>query len=95
MRKQRRWQSLNLQFHKKKQYKYHEIKRNKFQEITDTGKAVGWYIRIWAVEVGCRGFQATSMATLLKYLWYSGTQRKPCLHRIGKAAETASHATGR
>ena len=67
-----------------------ELKRSKYQEIAEEGKAKGWKVKIWAVEVGCKGFPAASMSSLLKDLGYSGTQRKNWLKKIGMAAETAS-----
>ena len=69
-----------------------ELKRNKYQEIVEEGKAKGWRVRVWAVEVGCRGFPAASMVALLKELGYSGTQRKNCLKKLGNAAEISSEA---
>ena len=68
-----------------------ELKRSKYQEIVEEAKSKGWKVRIWCVEVGCKGFPAASMANLLKDLGLSGTKRNNCLRRIGNAAELASN----
>ena len=53
-------------------------------------KKNGWSVRIWAVEVGCRGFPATSMATFMKDIGVTGAERKRKLRRVGETAERAS-----
>ena len=45
-----------------------------------------------AVEVGCRGFPAASLATFLKEIGYQGLQKRKILEEIGKEAENASHS---
>ena len=53
----------------------------------ETGVIMGfWNIRVWAVEVGCRGFPASSMASFLKEIGYQGAQKKKTLEAIGKEA---------
>ena len=69
-----------------------ELKKTKYETLVEMGRQKGWNIRMWAVEVGCRGFPAASMATLLKDLGYTGGQRKRLLSKIGSAAEIASHS---
>ena len=69
-----------------------ELKRTKYATIEEGGKQNGWRVRVWAVEVGCRGFPAASMAALLKDMGFKGSQRKTLLRQIGKAAEVASHS---
>ena len=60
-----------------------ELKRSKYQEIAEEGKAKGWRVKIWTVEVGCKGFPAASMSSLLKDLGYPGTQRNNCARTGG------------
>ena len=43
-----------------------ELKRAKYAELEREGRRNGWAVRIWTIEVGCRGFPAASMATFLK-----------------------------
>ena len=68
-----------------------ELKRQKYDKIALDGKKNGWNIRIWAIEVGCKGFPAVSVSTFLKDIGYQGAKRKKTIDTIGKAAEQASH----
>ena len=69
-----------------------EIKRTKYETLAEAGKKNGWKVRVWAVEVGCRGFPAGSMASLLRDLGYQGSEKRKKLRQIGEAAETASRS---
>ena len=69
-----------------------EIKRMKYEPIVQEGRKNGWSVRIWAVEVGCRGFPAVSMSTFFKDLGYKGAEKKRAIERISKTAEEASHS---
>ena len=72
-----------------------EIKKNKYEAIAIEGRQRGWRVRIWAVEVGCRGFPASSMASLIKEIGYRGKDGKRVMEDISRAAEMASHAVWR
>ena len=72
-----------------------EIKREKYQRIVQEGKERGWTVRVWTVEVGCRGFPAASMASFLKDIGIGGGERNRALRRIGEAAESGSRAIWR
>ena len=67
-----------------------ELKRLKYEEIAQEGKKNGWRVRIWAIEVGCRGFPAISLSTLLKDMGYQGGRRKKIVERVGRVAEQSS-----
>ena len=69
-----------------------ELKRLKYEQIVQDGRNNGWRVRVWAVEVGCRGFPAMSMSTLMKDLGYKGGERKKAIERLSKVAEEASHS---
>ena len=69
-----------------------ELKRAKYEPIAHEAKQNGWSVRIWAVEVGCRGFPAVSMSTFFKDLGYKGSGKKRAIERLSKAAEEASHS---
>ena len=69
-----------------------ELKRQKYEKIAQEGRMNGWRVRIWAVEVGCKGFPAASLAFFLKEIGYKGSQRKRTIEKISKAAEFASHS---
>ena len=69
-----------------------EIKKSKYEAIAIEGRQRGWRVRIWAVEVGCRGFPASSMASFIKEIGYSGKEGKRIIEEIGRTAEMASHS---
>ena len=72
-----------------------EMKRAKYATLQVEGKRKGWSVQVWAVEVGCRGFPAASMATFIKELGVEGGARKGILKRVGEVAETASQTLWR
>ena len=67
-----------------------ELKKMKYEGLKTEGKTKGWAVTVWAVEVGCRGFPASSMANLLKDIGIGGGERRRKLKRIGETAERAS-----
>ena len=52
-----------------------EMKKAKYAPIVEEARQKGWRVQIWAVEVGCRGFPARSVAGLLRDLGYTGRER--------------------
>ena len=69
-----------------------ELKRAKYAVLQAEGKRKGWAVAVWTVEVGCRGFPASSMVSLLRDLGIEGGERRRKLKQIGEAAEKASKA---
>lgn len=69
-----------------------ELKKAKYAGLQSEGKRNGYEVTVWAVEVGCRGFPASSMASLLKDMGVDGGERKRRLKKIGEAAEMASRS---
>ena len=69
-----------------------EMKRQKYEQIVQDGRQNGWRVRVWAVEVGCRGFPAMSMSTMMRDMGINGSDRKKAIERIGRVAEEASHS---
>ena len=69
-----------------------ELKRTKYAGLQEEGRKNGWLIQIWAIEVGCRGFPAASMASFLKEIGIHGNERRRKLKRIGEGAENASRS---
>ena len=69
-----------------------EMKRLKYEQIAQEGRLNGWRVRIWAVEVGCRGFPAISMSSFFKDLGYRGSEKKRAIERLSKVAEEASQS---
>ena len=68
------------------------MKRNKYEAIAVDGKQRGWKVKLWAVEVGCRGFPASSMASFVKELGYKGKDGKKALEKISQVTEMASRS---
>ena len=62
----------------------------KYATLHVEGKKRGRTVEVWAVEVGCRGFPAASMAKFLKDIGLSGGKKKKVLRKVGEAAESAS-----
>ena len=69
-----------------------ELKRLKYEKIAQEAKVNRWHVKIWAVEVGCKGFPAASLCNLLKEFGFKGGQRKKTSEAIGRAAEQASYS---
>ena len=69
-----------------------ELKRTKYAGLQEEGRKNGWLVQIWAIEVGCRGFPAASMASFLKEIGIHGNERRRKLKRIGEVAENASRS---
>ena len=67
-----------------------ELKKSKYAPLQEQGKVNGWNVNIWAVEVGCRGFTAASMASFLKDIGIAGGERNLQLKKIGEEAMSAS-----
>ena len=72
-----------------------ELKRTKYAVLQEEGRKNGWLVQIWAIEIGCRGFPAASMATFLKDIGIYGNERRRKLKTLGEIAENASRAIWR
>ena len=69
----------------------HERKRLKYNELCNEGIDNGWNCICYPVEVGCRGFVATSLVTTLTKLGIRGKERRNVIRKVGDAAEKASN----
>ena len=69
-----------------------ELKKAKYAPTAEEGTRKGWRVRVWAVEMGCRGFPARSLTMLLRDIGFTGKERKSMLRKIGNVAEEASRA---
>ena len=72
-----------------------KLKKAKYTPLAEEAKQKGWRVRIWAVEVGCRGFPARSLTVLLRDMGYTGKERKNLVRKIGDVAEDASRSIWR
>ena len=43
-----------------------ELKKMRYAPLEEAARRKGWKVRIWTIEVGCRGFPAASLPTFLK-----------------------------
>ena len=69
----------------------HERKRLKYADLQSQCKENGWNATCFPVEVGCRGYPATSLLSALGKLGIRGKNRKTIARKIGEAAERASN----
>ena len=67
-----------------------ELKKAKYAPLQEQGKTNGWNVYLWAVEVGCKGFPAASMASFLKDMGIAGGERNSQLKKIGEEAMNSS-----
>ena len=67
-----------------------ELKKMKYAPIEEAATRRGWKVRVWAVEVGCRGFAAASLSSCLKDMGFTGSKRKSILKKVGQEAEKSS-----
>ena len=72
-----------------------ELKRTKYAGLQEERRKNGWLVQIWAIEIGCRGFPAASMAIFLKEIGINGNERRRTFNRLGEIAENASRAIWR
>ena len=69
---------------------YGELKKSTYGPLQQQGEANGWNVQVWAIEVGCKGFPASSMSSFLKDLGFAGGERNRTLKKIGEVTENAS-----
>ena len=68
----------------------HERKSSKYWELKEACQDRGWKTWLFPVEVGCRGFPARSVWTMLKAIGICGATRKRAVRTFGETAEKAS-----
>ena len=68
----------------------YERKRLKYADIAAEAEQRGWRARVFPVEVGCRGFVATSTTKLLKGMGVRGQAFQQAVKSLSEAAERSS-----
>ena len=68
----------------------HVYKTHKYSDLAKELREAGFKTKVFAVEVGARGFVAASTYSLMKQLAASGKSRTRTLKAMGEAAEKAS-----
>ena len=64
----------------------YERKLRKYAPIVETAGRRGWSVTVWAVEVGCRGFPASSPNICFRDLGFSGIQMRSFMQKAGNEA---------
>ena len=68
----------------------HELKFAKYQGLVEEAQTKGWQALQFPIEVGCRGFPATSLRYLLKQLGLATALIRKEMKAIGAVAESSS-----
>ena len=68
-----------------------ERKRLRYANLAAEAEGRGWNVKVWPVEVGCRGFVARSTARLLKEVGIRGQAQRKAIKELATAAERSSH----
>ena len=66
-----------------------ELKKSEYQEIVNVGESKDWKVKLWSVEVRCRGFAAVSLGNHLRDIVFSAKHLK----LIGETAQSTSIST--
>ena len=68
-----------------------ERKRLRYANLAAEAEERGWNVKVWPVEVGCRGFVASSTTRLLKEVGIRGQAQRRAIKELATAAERSSH----
>lgn len=68
----------------------HQLKKAKYQDLIDEALLKGWHASLFPIEVGCRGFPATSVRYFLQKIGLDPKQLKKATGEIATVAETTS-----
>ncbi len=68
----------------------YERKKLRYTELAADAQQRGWKAKVYPVEVGCRGFVASSTIRLLKDLGIHGQALRQTIRSVSEAAERSS-----
>ena len=68
-----------------------ERKRLRYANLAAEAEGRGWNVKVWPVEVGCRGFVARSTTGLLKEVGIRGQAQRKAVKELSTASERSSH----
>ncbi len=68
-----------------------ERKRLRYANLAAEAEGRGWNVKVWPVEVGCRGFVARSTTGLLKEVGIRGQAQRRAIKELSAVAEQSSH----
>lgn len=69
----------------------YERKKTKYSDLAAEASQNGWKTLIFPVEVGSRGYVATSTTSLLKKMGVRGRSLQQAIKSVSNAAEKSSH----
>ena len=69
----------------------YERKKLRYADLAATAEDRGWKAKVRPVEVGCRGFVASSMAKLLREVGVRGQAHRQAMKELANTAEEASY----
>ena len=69
----------------------HLSQRGCSADLAAEAEGRGWNVKVWPVEVGCRGFVASSTTRLLKEVGIRGQAQRKAIKELATAAERSSH----
>ena len=68
----------------------HQAKKAKYLDLVDAASLAGWHTTLFPIEVGARGFPATSVRRFLQRIGLEPRQLQKAIREIATAAETSS-----
>ncbi len=68
----------------------YERKKLRYAELAADAQQQGWKAKVRSVEVGCRGFVATSTSRLLREMGVRGKAHRQAVKDLSRAAEKGS-----
>ena len=69
----------------------HERKKLRYSNLAAEAEDRGWKVRVRPVEVGCRGFVASSTAKLLREVGVRGRAHRQAIKELANTTERTSH----
>ena len=66
-------------------------KKTNYAPIVERSNRNGYRTSLWTVEVGCKGFAASSLSRFLKDMGYIGKRKSLICKKVEEIAEDASH----
>ncbi|TWW57325.1 hypothetical protein D4764_07G0000440 [Takifugu flavidus] len=69
----------------------YERKRLRYANLAAEAEERGWSVKVWPVEVGCRGFVSRTTTKLLKEMGIRGQAQRRAVKELAATAEQSSH----
>ncbi|MGH0150588.1 UNVERIFIED_CONTAM: hypothetical protein FKN15_057368 [Acipenser sinensis] len=69
----------------------YERKKLGYAQLATEAEQRGWRVRVYPVEVGCRGFVAHSTTRFLRDVGFSGQELRRTVKNLSEAAERSSN----